>query len=106
MYQDDFLLRHIASLIALIVAIIRGERPDEALDPQLQSVFGLSLGTIDALSAEALVGLVPPEDPRGPARLEGLASVLDAFAAQELDSALSRQRRAKAVRIRELLTGQ
>lgn len=104
MYQDeDYLLKQIRHLIALIVSMIRDTLDLPALDERLQGAFGLSLRTIDALSAESLAGLVPPDDPQGQARLLGLAEVLDALADREPEAALSAQRRAKAARIRGLL---
>lgn len=104
MYQDeDYLLKQIRHLIALIVSMIRDTLDLPALDERLQGAFGLSLRTIDALSAESLAGLVPPDDPQGQARLRGLAEVLDALAEREPEAALSESRRAKAARIRGLL---
>lgn len=108
MYEDDYLLRHIHSLVELVIAIVRGERPQESVDTYLQSAFGLSLRTIDALGAEALVGMVPAEDHRGRDRLAGLADVLDALAeqaeAQGEGEGVASMRRNKAARIRALIT--
>lgn len=104
MYQDeDYLLKQLRHLIALIIAMIRDTLDLPALDERLQGAFGLSLRTIDALSAESLVGLVPPDDPQGQARLLGLAEVLDALAEREGEGPVADRRRHKASQIRQAL---
>lgn len=80
MYQEeDYLIRQIHHLIALIVQLVLGERGEAEVDDQLQGTFGLSLRTLDALPASALLGLYDLGDPRDRARLDGLISVLDAL---------------------------
>ena len=80
MQQDeDYLLRHIRQLIAVILQLILGRSEEAEVDAELQSGLGLGLRTVDALTPEAVLSLFNLEDSRDRARLEGLVQVLEAL---------------------------
>lgn len=98
MYEDDWVMRQIRQLSQLLARVIRGEAVAERdLDTAIREATGLDLPTIDALPAEALVGLASPGDDRAVQRLLAMAEVLEGLAAAGPDGDV---RRAKARVIR------
>lgn len=103
MYQEDYLLR----MIRQVAEAIGGWREDTAqrvaVDQALQAATGLSLRTLDALPASALLAMAQRAGDDGLVnqRVLAMVEVLEAWTAIEPEGADAR--RAKAAALRDLV---
>lgn len=98
MYSEDYLLRAVQRLVAALASRsgARDEQQQELTDA-LRETTGLSLRTLDALPAAALIELLASDDPLAVERALAVAEVLDRLAAGS-SRATSRQEKAAALR--------
>lgn len=104
MYQEDYLLRMIRNLVAAVARLRQRDSEEERLDVEggLKTVLGLSIDTLDALPAQALISILSEGDDLAAERLGCVVVALEGLA-EVADGPLAEARRAKASALRTAL---